>query len=297
MSDLAERLTPPQEQPSDGTTAPRAAATGRTHPVWRSLLLLAPAVLVVLASAIALKVGEGGRTPTNVSAGAPPTTAATGTPAAAGSSAAAPPTTAHQHAETVTKPLSAADQKVFSQQMAKAREVAARYPTVADALKAGYKRAGPFAPGAGAHYVAPDEESAKAVTAFDLEHPLAYLYSGTEPSSVLLGIMYYTLTPTAPDGFAGPNDAFHKHNGICLTKGGDGGFDTPFPVDADTTKEQCDGVNGEWMSTTGWMLHVWTAPGWESPAGVFSHDNPLVVCADGTASISNDKLNQGCKGT
>jgi hypothetical protein len=297
MTDVAERLTPPEEQPHDPPVTSRGADARRGHPVWGSLLLVVPAVLVVLASVIALKVGEAGRTPANVSAGAPPTTAASATPAAAGSAAARPPTTAHQHTEAAYRPLSPAEQKVFSEQMARAREVAARYPTVADARKAGYKRAGPFAPGAGAHYVAPDNESAKAVTGFDLEHPLAYLYSGNEPTSVLLGIMYYTLTPTAPEGFAGPNDVFHKHNGICLTKGGDGGFDTPFPVDADTTKEQCDGVNGEWMSTTGWMLHVWTAPGWESPAGVFSHDNPLVVCADGTASISNDKLNQGCKGT
>lgn len=294
MTDLAER----QELPRANGDADRRGPEPQPPPLlrrfWSGFRLVLPALLVVLASLVVLEVSAE-PPPAGVTAGAPPTTAS---PAPSGGAApGATPTAAHAHEAAVAKPLSATDQKAFSQQMATAREIAARYPTVADVTKAGYKRAGPFAPGAGAHFVAPDAESAKAVAGFDLAHPLDYLYSGTDPTSVLLGIMYYTLTPTAPEGFVGPNDVFHKHEGICLTKGGDGGFDTPFPVDADTTKAQCDGVNGEWMATTGWMLHVWTAPGWESPIGVFSHDNPLVVCADGTASIDNDKLNQGCRGT
>lgn len=56
----------------------------------------------------------------------------------------------------------------------------------------------------------------------------------------------------------------------------------PFPVDSDVTKAQCDGVGGRYMQTTIWMVHAWVVPRWESPKGVFSHDNPNVHCPDGT---------------
>jgi len=36
------------------------------------------------------------------------------------------------------------------------------------------------------------------------------------------------------------------------------------------------------MAITGWMVHAWVVPGWESPDGVFSHENPNLRCADGT---------------
>jgi hypothetical protein len=36
------------------------------------------------------------------------------------------------------------------------------------------------------------------------------------------------------------------------------------------------------MAVTGWMVHAWVVPGWESPRGVFSHENPDLRCADGT---------------
>ena len=36
------------------------------------------------------------------------------------------------------------------------------------------------------------------------------------------------------------------------------------------------------MAITGWMVHAWVVPGWESPNGVSSHENPELTCADGT---------------
>ena len=36
------------------------------------------------------------------------------------------------------------------------------------------------------------------------------------------------------------------------------------------------------MRETAWMVHAWVVPGWESPLGVFSHENTDVLCADGT---------------
>ena len=68
----------------------------------------------------------------------------------------------------------------------------------------------------------------------------------------------------------------------------------PFPADADVTKAQCAGAGGFFMAITGWMVHAWVVPGWESPQGVFSHENPNVRCADGTY---NTQPNGMCQGT
>ena len=57
------------------------------------------------------------------------------------------------------------------------------------------------------------------------------------------------------------------------------------------TKEQCDAVGGNHLPVTPWMLHVWTAPGCESPQGVFSHENPRLTCADGRTIAADDVAN------
>ena len=41
------------------------------------------------------------------------------------------------------------------------------------------------------------------------------------------------------------------------------------------------------MKNTGYMLHVWTVPGYESSLGVFSHLTPALKCADGTYYMKN----------
>jgi hypothetical protein len=93
--------------------------------------------------------------------------------------------------------------------------------------------------------------------------------------------MYFGMGDTAPDGFAGPNDHWHRHSNVC-TKYGGGKLEVPFPADADVTKRQCEAVGGSLMPITGWMVHAWVVPSWESPQGVFSHDNTNIRCADGT---------------
>ena len=40
------------------------------------------------------------------------------------------------------------------------------------------------------------------------------------------------------------------------------------------------------MAETIEMVHAWVVPGWESPKGVFSHDNPDVYCADATNAVN-----------
>jgi hypothetical protein len=120
---------------------------------------------------------------------------------------------------------------------------------------------------------------------------MALIYDGTSPTSEITGLMYYGMGD-APEGFAGPNDHWHRHSNVCV-KYGPAGIETPFPADADVTSKQCSGAGGNLMKVTGWMVHAWVVPSWESPQGVFSHDNPNVRCADGTYKTDQAGFCQG----
>jgi hypothetical protein len=189
------------------------------------------------------------------------------------------------------QPLDAATRAQLAAQLSEARAVALRYPTVTDALLGGYHRAGEFAPGVGAHYVSYGNLSGPGP--IDVERPEALIYDGTSPTSHIAGLMYYGMTPNQPDGFAGPNDHWHRHQGVCVQYTPNG-LNVPLPADADVTPAQCAAAQGSYLSLTGWMVHAWVVPGWESPQGVFSHSNPDLRCADGT--FNTDKAGF-CQGT
>lgn len=201
--------------------------------------------------------------------------------------------------EKPNQPLDAATRAQLKEQLTQARDVALRYPTVADATAAGFRIAGGFAPGSGAHYI-PLAGGVGGITgsltggdSFDPTKPLSLIYDGTSPTSQIVGLMYFGLGKDAPEGFAGPNDHWHRHSNVCIKYNADS-IDVPFPADADVTKKQCDAVQGNLMKVTGYMVHAWVVPSWESPLGVFSHDNPDVRCADGT--YKTDKVGF-CQGT
>lgn len=176
-------------------------------------------------------------------------------------------------------PLSAEERDLVALQLVQARDTAMRYPTVADAEAAGYYLAGGFAPGSGAHYVGGGLGS----DPIDLDHPGSLIYEGVRPESKIVGLMYLGGGADAPEGFVGPNDHWHRHSNVCVKFGGaNGGIEVPFPADADVTAKMCRDVGGSFMTITTWMVHAWVVPGWESPLGVFSHDNPNIRCADGT---------------
>jgi len=190
------------------------------------------------------------------------------------------------------QPLDAATRSTLKGQLLQSRDIALRYPTVADATADGYRVAGGFAPGSGAHYIGGGGGfGLSGGGLFDPTRPLALIYDGTSPASQIVGLMYYAMGE-APEGFAGPNDHWHRHSNVCIKYGPDG-IDTPFPADSDVTAAQCAGVGGNLMKVTGWMVHAWVVPSWESPQGVFSHDNPDVRCADGTYDTNKAGFCQG----
>ncbi len=192
------------------------------------------------------------------------------------------------HAQMVLTKLSATDQATLDKQLAVTREVAKVYPTVASAMAAGYHRAGPFQPGLGAHFTTAGPHALNPdgiLDDADLRSPLGLLYSGTSPTDHLVGFMYYSMSPTIPQGFAGSNDFWHSHTSICLRRGPDGGEDAPFGMDSDVTAEQCRAAGGFLILKTQYMVHVWTVPGYETTTkdgGPFAEANPKLTCSDGT---------------
>ena len=94
--------------------------------------------------------------------------------------------------------------------------------------------------------------------------------------------MYMSYTNKVPEGFAGDTDQWHSHTNVCIAPTPKG-IDTPFGADATgITDEMCKSKGGSFIATTGYMVHVWTAPGYESPLGTFSDLNPKITCPDGT---------------
>ena len=190
----------------------------------------------------------------------------------------------HHHRMVDEQQLTPAERAILTHQIEGTIATAKRFPTVADALAAGYKRTGPYMPGIGAHFIHltgqglnPDGVMDDA----DLADPLAIIYAGTDPTSPIAGFMYYSTSAKEPVGFAGGNDVWHYHADLCL-KFGPNGIDVPYGLDNSATKKQCNSVGGKIMKQTSWMVHVWSVPGWESRQGLFGEVNPALMCPDGS---------------
>jgi hypothetical protein len=194
-------------------------------------------------------------------------------------------TNGHHH-DIVQYELDAPTQAALDAQLKVTREVARQFPTVADAEAAGYRRAGPYSPGLGAHYVkyGPRELNGDGtIDGDDMRYPLAIMYDGTDPDSNIAGFMFYSTSATEPQGFAGPNDTWHYHENVCLKTLPGGEIDAPFGPDNSATEAQCASVGGSIMKLTQWMVHVWSVPGWgNTEGGVFAEVNPELMCPDGT---------------
>jgi hypothetical protein len=168
--------------------------------------------------------------------------------------------------------------------------LAKKTPTVAEAERQGYSRVGPYFPGIGAHYwkgVAsyngPATDNDGVIDPVSLRTPFMLIFTGTKPTSKIAGFMYYSTSPTDPPGFVGRNDYWHYHESICFKFGGK--IDIPYGLDHSATPAQCDKVGGQILDRTGYMVHVWSVPGYEMTnnyGGVFGEANPKLACGDGT---------------
>jgi hypothetical protein len=184
------------------------------------------------------------------------------------------------------QPMDDATKAQLQHQLVLARSVAMQYPTVAAAEAAGWHRAGPYAPGLGVHYFhwsdyANDVVPEASMNDANVLHPASLIFDGTQPTSKIAGLMYYSASNRIPKGFAGANDIWHYHTNVCI-KTDNGVVDTPFGADTTVTKALCDGVGGSLIAKTQYMLHAWVVPGYDSPEGMFSHLNEALTCRDGT---------------
>jgi hypothetical protein len=190
----------------------------------------------------------------------------------------------HQHGGGVVE-LDDATQTALSVQLAETTRLIAKYPTIAAAEAAGYRRAGPFSPGLGTHYSGfggHGEDSLTGVNGEVLSPTL--IYDGTAPDAPIAGFMYsvFGKTDAPPEGFVGPNDHWHYHSKVCIVLK-NGVIEAPLGADRDdVTTAMCDKYGGTLIENTGYMVHVWTVPGYESPRGTFSEINPRITCPDGT---------------
>jgi hypothetical protein len=156
--------------------------------------------------------------------------------------------------------LPPAEKAQFDTQIAAALDAAKRLTTTADAAAAGYQQSSTQLPGIGTHWI----NWSLLDKPFDAAHPSMLLYdqSPLHPTR-LAGFSYWVRSNGPPDGFAGPNDVWHRHSGLC--------FENGFLTGENTTQAACA---GQWYDGSDlWMLHAWVAPGLPNVNGVFAPRN------------------------
>lgn len=160
--------------------------------------------------------------------------------------------------------MSPEDAARLEEQLAVARASVSRFDTLEKAEAAGYIKASGESDGAGAHWV----KWSLVGEPFDIENPSMLLFDelvwGEEPE--LIAYSYWVGSEGEPEGFAGHEDAWHRHLGVCFING--------WIKDENLLREECA---GDWVNgTTMWMLHAWVVPGLENEYGVFHTVNPFL---------------------
>ncbi len=175
----------------------------------------------------------------------------------------------HEHPTVaLVASLSPEDQATFDQQIRAAVDAAKQFPTTDAAAAAGYVQSSTQLAGIGTHWV----KWSLVDEPFDPARPAMLLFDqSTLHPPRLAGFSYWVRSASAPDGFVGPNDVWHRHSGLCFTHG--------FLVREDVpTVAACD---GDWLNGSDlWMLHAWVAPNVENTAGVFAARNDALCPPD-----------------
>ena len=168
-----------------------------------------------------------------------------------------------------TPMTNAADCQQLHVELDRARRLADRYPTAAQAKEAGYMMTASFVAGMGSHWLNFSLLDGK----FDIDNPEILLYSGNDDGSRLIGLSYLVvshpgITPT--QGFTGDNDEYHTHKQLCRRE-------NVIVGDSLTPDDVCRQLGGTLQREDDrFMMHVWLIPGCESPWGMFSAANPLI---------------------
>ena len=148
-------------------------------------------------------------------------------------------------------------------------EWATKYPTGADAMKAGWFKATPNLYGIGSHYIHSVQGFSVALP-FDMLKPTILLYDGEGPDAKFAGVSY--VVAGGAEGFTGPYDFWHEHESVCLNEG-------KVTLTEEGSKywyseTECRAAGGRILPIGGdLMIHLWIGPGY-TDAPIFAHDNP-----------------------
>ncbi len=168
----------------------------------------------------------------------------------------------HAHGEVLPEePLGPADAAMFESQWRAAQSAIASFDTQAKAAAFGYVRATAPAGGIGTHWIL----WSQIAKPFDPASPSMLLFDERRDPAALVGYSYALQSPTRPEGFAGGNDTWHQHMGLCVDNGW-------------VVREQAagpDACGGTYIAGGDfWMLHAWVVPGWDNRKGDFAPFNP-----------------------
>jgi hypothetical protein len=189
------------------------------------------------------------------------------------------PPAGHAHGHTGTgeaesHPLEGLHQARFDAEWAEAVAAVPALDSTAEAAAAGYTQASVTAPGVGVHWV----KWSLIDRPFDPSTPSMLLFDPRSDPPALAGFSYWVRSTVEPGGFAGPNDTWHQHSGLCVVNGWIDREDVSGP-------DVCAGsyLGGRDL----WMLHAWVVPGWENRWGEFASTNPrLCPPIAGTPDVS-----------
>jgi hypothetical protein len=171
----------------------------------------------------------------------------------------------HQLMKMPTKPIRKASvRREQARQLAAARAFAVAHPHLRDAQADGYLPQN-FVDADGVHVV-----DWRLVTKhFDPARPSMVIYESMRPDARIVALSYVVESiGHQPDGFAGPQDSWHQHLGLCFKDG-------LLVPSAFKNEPGCRLIGGRYLSgTTLWMLHAWVVPHLQNPWGVFAIVNP-----------------------
>lgn len=171
------------------------------------------------------------------------------------------------HAHGVAPPeraLAGAEADAFSRQWAAAVAASGGLATPAQAGAAGYAQSSSQVPGVGTHWINWTLVDAP----FDPARPSMLLFDETPGRPArLVGFSYWVRSASEPEGFAGANDAWHSHLGLCFVRG-------RLYLEGVPAALACPGT---WLNGGDlWMLHAWVVPDLPNPEGRFAPANPTV---------------------
>ena len=182
--------------------------------------------------------------------------------------------TMHSHGVDVWQPLTdPAEITELQEQLQAAGTVIPAMATAADALAAGYMQVTPYVPGIGAHYLNIDLLRRRHVRSRQARDAALQRQLARRRCSWASATAGWATSP--PKGSSAPTTSGTSTRSSASS--------ASLVVGPDSTPEDlCDSVGGRkgmGFDHPMWMGHLWQVPGWESPWGLFSGENPVINLA------------------